>query len=267
MHLKPWKPIFVIASLFFFLGTLTQVSAQSSYNYERPITIRHTQIPNTNQTNLPVLISGTYSYLATTNNGGNVTNSNGYDIIFTLDAAGTNILPFEQESYSASTGAVNYWVKVPTLSHTTDTIIYLFYGNSSITSDQSNRAGTWDSNYVGVWHLPNGTTLSAIDSTSNGHNGTISGATATSGEIGGGADFSGSTDAIALGNSSSFYNTSFTVSAWINPSSYDVTYGRILKKAIVATYLTAVTNWNSTLHRAMIRENKPPMVSYGITPV
>ena len=68
------------------------------------------------------------------------------------------------------------WVNVATLSHTTDTVIYLFYGNSSVTTDQSNAGGTWNSNFMGVWHFPNGTTLSANDSPANGNNGTIGGA-------------------------------------------------------------------------------------------
>jgi YD repeat-containing protein len=185
------------------------------YSYQRAITISHTKVPNTDQTNFPVLISGTYSYLATTSNGGNVTNANGYDIIFTSDAAGTNVLPFEQESYSASTGAVNYWVQVPTLSHTTDTVIYTFYGNSAVTSDQSNKTGVWDSTYVGVWHLPNGSSLSANDSTANGNNGTNNGATATAGQIDGAASFNGSTN-ITLGNTNSLnISGNLTVEAWV----------------------------------------------------
>ena len=42
----------------------------------------------------------------------------------------------------------------------------------------------------GVWHLPNGTSLSASDSTSHQANGTISRGTAVAGEIDGGADLS-----------------------------------------------------------------------------
>src|ERR1700722_7085448 len=105
-----------IASILFVLlcvGFLP-AAAQSwpnGYGYRRTITIDHTKVSNTDQITFPVLISGTYSYLATTGNGGNVTSSNGYDIIFTSDAAGINTLPFEQESYSATTGAVNYWVQ------------------------------------------------------------------------------------------------------------------------------------------------------------
>src|ERR1700747_1327387 len=171
--------------VFFFLIAVVLLPARGTtgngYSYSRAITIDHTKVPNTDQTNFPVLISNTYSYLATTANGGNVTNANGYDITFTSDAAGTSPLAYEQESYSASTGKVSYWVKVPTLSHTTDTVIYMFYGNSSVTTDQSNKTAVWDSNYAGVWHLPNGSTLSASDTTSNANNGTITGATATAG--------------------------------------------------------------------------------------
>src|SRR5947209_8066968 len=35
----------------------------SGYTYRRSITIDHTRVPNTDQSNFPVLISGTYSYL------------------------------------------------------------------------------------------------------------------------------------------------------------------------------------------------------------
>ena len=82
--------------------------------YQRSIAIDHTKVPNTDQTNFPVLISGTYSYLATIANGGNVQNSNGYDVIFTSDSGCATKLNHEVETYNATTGAVNYWVKVPT---------------------------------------------------------------------------------------------------------------------------------------------------------
>jgi hypothetical protein len=74
-------------------------------------------------------------------------------IIFTSDASGTSILPFERETYNASTGAVNFWVNVPTVSHLSDTVSYMFYGKSSVTTDQSNKIGVWDSSFKGVWHF------------------------------------------------------------------------------------------------------------------
>src|SRR5882724_4516578 len=208
-------------------------SWSNGYVFRRAITIDHTKVPNSDQTNFPILVSGTYSYLATVANGGNVTSANGYDIVFTSDAAGTTALAYERESYSSTTGAVLFWVKVPTLSHTSDAVIYMFYGNGAVTADQSNKTGTWDSNFAGVWHLPNGSTLAASDSTSNGNNGTITGATAVSGKFNGGANFSGSSQYIDAGNGTSVQITgsSMTVEAWLNTSlSNPNQYKRIIAK-------------------------------------
>src|SRR5205085_7558582 len=130
--------------------------------------------------NFPVLISGTYSYLATVSNGGNVQNANGYDVIFTSDCGCATKLNHEVETYNAATGAVNYWVRVPTVSHTTDTVIYMCYGNTGITAPQENSAAVWDANFRGVYHLKDGTTLNMSDSTTN-HSLTNKGATALAG--------------------------------------------------------------------------------------
>src|SRR5260370_33422595 len=73
-------------------------------------------------------------------------NANGYDILFAADANGLNPLTVEQENSSPSTGAIVYWVKLPTVSHTVDTVFYLFYGNSSISANQSNKTVVWDTN-------------------------------------------------------------------------------------------------------------------------
>ena len=162
----------------------------NGYSYGRSIVIDHTKVPNTDQTNFPFLFSTVDQAFRTTSNGGHVTNSNGYDIIFTSDSAGMNRLPFEQESYSSSTGAVIYWINVPLLSHTSNTAIYMWYGNLNITTSQANAPGVWSTGYEGVYHLfPNGTALSATDSTANGDTGSITGVTATTGKIDGGASF------------------------------------------------------------------------------
>jgi len=56
----------------------------------------------------------------------------------------------EIESYDAATGTIIIWVKIPTLSYNTDTDIYVYYRNSSVSTSQENITGVWDSNYVGV---------------------------------------------------------------------------------------------------------------------
>ncbi|HWB82615.1 MAG TPA: DUF2341 domain-containing protein [Bryobacteraceae bacterium] len=173
----------------------------NGYLYSRVIVIDHTKVANSDQTDFPVLISGTYSYLANVANGGKVQNTSGYDIIFTSDCAGANKLDHEIESYSATDGTVRMWVRIPSLSHTADTVLYMWYGNSAITSSQENRTGVWDTTFTAVYHLGNGITLSGADSTAGNHNGTIVGATAATGQVGGAANFVGSSGQyIDIGN-------------------------------------------------------------------
>jgi hypothetical protein len=193
----------------------------ANYSYVRTVTIDHTDVPNTDQSNFPMLFSGTYSYLATTGNGGRVTNASGFDIIFT-DNAGTK-LDHEIESYSATTGAVNFWVRVPTVSHTTDTVISLCYGNAAISTSQENKTGVWDTNFKGVWHLkenPAGSAPQMKDSTANANNGTSQGSMTSgnqvAGQIAGSLDLNGSGNYIQAPDSPSLsIVTDITISAWV----------------------------------------------------
>ena len=161
-----------------------------------------------------MLISGRYNFLKATANGGYVTNANGYDIGFYSDAGLTSKLNWETELYTATTGQVIYWVQIPTLSASVDTTIYLAYGDSTITTFQSVANRVWDSNYQGVWHLPDGTSLTANDSTANAQNLTITSATAAAGQIDGAAAFSGSTQYISK-NSYTTATSTFTISSWV----------------------------------------------------
>jgi hypothetical protein len=194
-------------------------SGLSGYGYSRAITISHLKVPNTHQNNFPVLINITDAVLKSVGNGGHVVSASGYDLIFTADGAGSRLLPFERESYNPTTGSAIFWVQVPVLSHSSDTQIYMFYGNPAAT-DQSNPSGVWDSNYKGVWHLnDDAANTNVADSTSNAHTGTNYADTdkrTVAGEIGGALSYSnGDTD---FGASSDFdYAASnFTVSFWLN---------------------------------------------------
>jgi len=72
------------------------------------------------------------------------------------------------KSLSYSSGTMEAWVNIPSLSASSNTDIYLYYGYAS-SSDQQNAMATWNSDYKGVWHLKeNGAPYS--DSTSNGNN-------------------------------------------------------------------------------------------------
>jgi len=191
-----------------------------TFGYSRTVTIDHTKTGTVNSTNFPILFSGTYSFLATVANGGLVQSASGWDIMFTSDAAGNSLLDFEVESYDATTGTIRAWVRIPTLSVTVDTVIYLWYGKNCVAS-LANKTGVWDSNFMLVWHLSNGTVLSAADSTSNNRTGSIFGQTgndmATAAFIAGGAILDGVNNYIftpSLGAPP----TSMTLSAWVKPN-------------------------------------------------
>ena len=163
----------------------------SGYSTQRIVVIDHTKVPNTDQTDFPFLFNTTDPDLATIANGGQVANSNGYDIIFSLDPNGLTKLDHELEEYNPSTGQVIAWVRIPNLSHTTNTVIYVFYGNPNIIASQQNPNGVWDSNYTAVYHLANTGTGTAADSTSYGNSGTLTSVSAASGKIDGAASFNG----------------------------------------------------------------------------
>jgi RHS repeat-associated protein len=221
----------------------------NGYGFSRSIAIDHTKVPNTDQTNFPVLISGTYGYLATTANGGNVQNASGYDVIFTSDSGCATKLNYEVESYNATTGAVNYWVKVPSVSHSSDTVIYLCYGKSGITTDQSNKSGVWDTNYKGVWHLSdNAATTSVSDSTAanNGSNQANTSSKSAAGQISKSLSYNGSSDYTDLGTNVGNYvlSDSFTLEAWVNPS-LDSANRAVFGNAFAAAgYLFRITTGN-----------------------
>ena len=98
-----------------------------------------------------------------------------------------------------------------------------------LSTDQSSSAQTWDKNFLGVYHLPNGTSLNVNDSTANSNNGTNQGATAAAGEIGGGASLSGSSNFITMGNVLDIGSGDVTLEAWIKPSNVNQ-YAPILSK-------------------------------------
>lgn len=185
--------------------------ASSGNGFFRSLTLDQ---PASDLTDFPVLFSGTYTYLKTVANGGKVQNSNGYDIVFYSDSALTTKLKFERVFWSASTGEVEFWVKIPTLTSATATVIYLAYGNPSITTDQQDQNNTWETNYKAVYHLQDGTTLTVADSTSNGNNSTTNGASANAGKIDGAMKRTG---IVAVPVNINTIGQPFTFSAWVNP--------------------------------------------------
>lgn len=195
---------------------LVAQNAFGAFGYYRSITIDHTKCGASDSTNFAVLISSTNATLKSVANGGHVQSGSGYDIRPYSDSALTTALTFELGSYDAAAGTVLMWVKVPTVSHSVDTVIYLAYGNASLTTDGSS-ASTWDANFLAVYHLGNGITLSVADST-GANNLTNSGLTAVSGgQIDGGAGVGPPAGGPLYAINSAAVNTAnCTIAAWVN---------------------------------------------------
>src|SRR5207244_10438530 len=167
---------------------------------QRSITLDHTKVPST-QSNFTVMVNVTDPALKTVANGGHVANTNGYDIGFYADSGGTTKLKWEVEKYDGTTGNLIAWVKIPSVSSSTDTVFYLMYGDSSINTNQSDPPNTWDLNFKGVWHVDEPTGSASKDSTSNGYNGTpTANPTQGTGRINGGLTFNGSTQYVSAVN-------------------------------------------------------------------
>lgn len=190
----------------------------ANFAYKKSIVIPHGKVSGgSDLLDFPVLISLTDSSLKSQSNGGLVCSVSGYDLLFT-DGTETRELAYEVESYTASSGALLTWVRVPVLSAAQDTVLYLYFGNSTVTSSLASASKVWDSNYVGVWHL-NG---SSADSTSNANNGTDTSISYGSsyGQIGQGADTTASPSGIALPTSTlgALGTGDFTIECWIKPN-------------------------------------------------
>jgi hypothetical protein len=135
--------------------------ADTSYKYKKKITIDHTKVSG-DETDFPVLVDITHNDFKDINNGGHVQSSNGYDIVF-YDSTETTLLYHEIEVYTANTGELVFWINIPSISSTENTIFYIYYGKSNVAIDPSSTS-TWNSDFIAVWHFNN----NANDSTSNG---------------------------------------------------------------------------------------------------
>jgi len=199
-----------------------------AFSWFHPLSIDHNQVPS-NQSNFPVLVNFTDSNFATVPNGGKVQNSSGFDIGFYADNNAATKLSWEMERYTATSGEVVAWVKLPTVSSTApNTTFYVFYDDSTISTDQSNPTDVWSNNYLNVYHLKDGSTLSVADSLVNA-NGTNHGATATTGQVDGGAGFvSASSQYIDIARGVTVSLPALTWEAWVNATSFPNAYNTIV---------------------------------------
>ena len=201
----------------------------ASWQYRKQITLNADNISGSgNLTNFPVLIK-----LATDADLAAKALDNAFDIMFTAGDELTK-LSHEIESFNGTTGEFYAWVKMPTLSPTVDTDIYIYYGNAGA-SNQEDMTSVWDSNFVMVQHLEEGSGgIDAIlDSTSNSNNGTDFNTPTfgASGKVNGAVSFNATNaEYIDVADSASLDITgTITAEAWIYQSASQTWKGIVSK--------------------------------------
>ena len=159
----------------------------------------------------------------------------GGDIRFSLDADGQTQLPCEIEEFSTnndpSLGKAAIWVKIPSVSSSSNTSFYVWYHNPTCDPEQPpaddpyGSENVWDANFKGVWHLnldPSGAAPQEKDSTANQNDGTSGGAMTSDdlvqGQVGKALSFDGVDDYVEVPDSDSLDITdAITIEAWIKP--------------------------------------------------
>ena len=209
------RPLLAFLAILFLIPLLAQASwYNSSWSYRKAITIDNTKV-EANLSDFPVLISMTDLDLRDN------AQSDGDDILFT-SSNGTTKLSHEIESFNGSTGQLIAWVKITSLSSSSDTIIYMYYGNSGASSQQD-ATNVWDSNFAAVWHLkedPSDTSPEFKDSTNNSYDATNAGGLISSdqisGKIGGALEFDHvSDDYVTVPQSLNITTNAVTAEAWV----------------------------------------------------
>jgi hypothetical protein len=208
----------------------------NGYSFSQKLIIKHSLVGNTTTlTNFPYLVpfngaassSITLADLKTVANSGSIqhtaANSAGVtgpaDFIVCDAASAGTAIKFEIAQYTATSGKMEMWVQIASLSNSVDQNIWIFYGNSGVSTTQQDLSLWADANYVGVFHTSDGSTLSATDSTG----------TLTAAKVGSPTAVTGITDgAMGAVSASNYINitqnaamrvaSTLTVEGWANPT-------------------------------------------------
>ncbi|WP_299075821.1 DUF2341 domain-containing protein [uncultured Paraglaciecola sp.] len=201
----------------------------TGWGRKQKITIKASEIDAT-LTNFPVAITLDHLNSEIVDAGSNSALNGGGDIRFSSDVDGTTQLACEVQrvvtNATAGTRRCIIWVKVPSVSSSSDTDIWIWYKKSGETqpavSDPYGRNAVWSA-YEAVLHLNDGgTTGPWVDSTGNGHNATLTtGVSVANTEVNhpfddNWLDFT-TAEALTLTSSTTLVNGgAMSIQAWIN---------------------------------------------------
>ncbi len=174
------------------------------WHYYKMITINHEKV-EADLNNFPILLSIQDIDLR------DKAQPDGDDIAFS-DQMGTQ-LNHEIESYNSINGKLTAWINITSISSSTNTTIYMHYGNPNC-ENQQNVLDVWDSEYIMIQHLEENTGMTVFDSTSNKNDGICTGTTFNEDcKIDGGREYIGD-DYITV-NDFTTLSADLTAEAWI----------------------------------------------------
>jgi len=223
------KKLMTYCSLFLLSLLVTSYSAEAAFpdGWARkcPIVIQNAYVDTTlsdyplllNEDTLPaemLLSTGSYPALST-----------GGDIRFSSDSSGNVQLSLEIVSFTLD-GSAELWVKVPSISSSVNTTIYVWYSKTGETQPAEDasygKESVWNDDYMMVHHMSGSTYTDLDDSTSYDNDviddvGTIT--YNNTGKIGDSILVAGSTDFLEIDESSSLNPTVLTLQAWIYSTS------------------------------------------------
>ena len=191
------------------------------------ITIDHTKVSGTgNLTDFPVLLTEANFLTDAFDNSDN----GGGDIRFSSDTLGTTQLSCEIVTWdNGATNVAEVWVKIPTLSYTTDTIIYVWYANTGQTQPARNAAygsdDVWGTNAKLIAHYSgeDGSTTYLDSSPSNRALTSYGTAQIDTAQAPFGVSslyLDGNSDYVTMADSADWdFNANFTVDMWVRLAS------------------------------------------------
>ena len=192
------------------------------FNFFKTIQVDHTKVNGSSTlSNFPLLISLLDTDLH------EYARSNGNDIKFAMNGKWLDHeIEFFNRDHNGTHAQLVCWLEIPSLSPLIDSLIFMYYGNTTISS-QENPAGVWESNFKGIWHLsedPSDPSPQMKDSTINNNHGTAYGTMTSNdlieGKIGYCLNFDSNDDYINCTDDSSLNmgNGDFTLGMWFNTS-------------------------------------------------
>jgi len=129
---------------------------EKGWNFRKKITVDHSKVAG-DLSDFPVLVSVVDADLAVK------AQDDGNDVLF-MDGSGVaNRLFHEIEEYDGSNGQLVAWVNVTSLSSYNNTVFYLYYGNTGVSSQQYPE-NVWDSNFALVLHMTGSSYIDLDDS-------------------------------------------------------------------------------------------------------